>query len=108
MISFDGTATADINTAKAWLRNHYSGSVESGGGSGSSESTTTTVYQLYDSTVREVPLYPPHRTVKEVTLEFRDRENNAFVPVSMCVNIELYFRITCLSLTLCKGRTVIP
>ena len=40
VISFDGTATADINTAKAWLRNHYSGSVESGASGGSSASTS--------------------------------------------------------------------
>ena len=97
VIAFDGIDAASVTTAKQWLRKHYSGSTESGnsggsggsGESGSSGSTTQTVYQLYDSTVRTVPLYTPHRTVKDITLEFRDQTNTLVDPTDMCLNIEL-------------------
>jgi len=88
VICFDGIDATNITTAQAWLRNHYSGSVEPGGSAGTS-STTSSVYQLYDSRVEKHELYTPHRTVRDVTIEFRDQGNALFDPEDMAINIEV-------------------
>jgi hypothetical protein len=86
VICFDGVAAESITTAKAWLRNHYSGSVDPGGSAATAD-TSSVVYQLYDSRVEKHELYTPHRTVRDVTIEFRDQANALFDPVDMAINI---------------------
>ena len=88
VICFDGVDSTNITSAQAWLRNHYSGSVDPGG-SAATPSTTAQVYQLYDSRVEKHELYTPHETLRDITIEFRDQANVLFSPEDILINLEI-------------------
>lgn len=86
MVAYNGTSQTNWDNSIAWLKLQYSGSASS---SEETPSSTQTIYQLYDSRVEKIALYKPHRSIREIDIDFRDHTNTLFDPEHCAINIEV-------------------
>ena len=83
LIGWGGTEASEIETARSWIKLKYSG----GAAEEAEEAAAINVYQLYDRRVETIELSRPHKSLDEITLEFRGDDNALFDPTACALSL---------------------